>query len=64
MGPSEWFGEIALLRDIPRTASVQAIGGGAELLALGRDVFLGAVTGVPESRIAASRIVEAYAATD
>ena len=53
----EFFGEIALLRDVPRTATVVSTRAGT-LLALGRDDFLSAVTGLRRSADAARAVVD------
>ncbi len=55
-GPGKGVGEIALLRDVPRTATVRAVTD-AHLLALDRDTFLSAVTGNDRAQDAANEIV-------
>jgi len=56
VGPGEGFGEIALLRDVPRTATVKAVEA-TRLLALDRDDFIAAVTGHSQSYEAADALV-------
>ena len=55
-GPGDGFGEIALMRNVPRTASVIAIDA-VEVFSLAREPFLAALTGVPASRAAAEAVV-------
>ena len=57
-GPGEGVGEIALLRDVPRTASVRALTA-VDAHTLERDDFLQAVTGSPGSRQAADSLITA-----
>jgi len=54
----DFFGEIALLRDVPRTATVWALEE-LRLLTLERDHFLAAVTGHDPSRAKADEVVAA-----
>ncbi|MEP6808414.1 MAG: cyclic nucleotide-binding domain-containing protein, partial [Chloroflexota bacterium] len=57
MGPGDSFGEIALLRDVPRTASVVAVGV-VEAFVVGREAFVGAVSGDLRSRSAAEDVMQ------
>jgi MFS family permease len=57
--PGQGFGEVALLRDVPRTATVSALRESV-LLVLGREAFLAAVTGHPVVAVEAGRVVEAH----
>jgi MFS family permease len=56
MGPGDSFGEIALLRDVPRTATVTAASAGS-IVSLEREPFVDAVTGHSLSREAANAVI-------
>ena len=50
-----FFGEIALLHDVPRTATVRAVVDGA-VWALDQEEFLATVTGLPQAQRAAHAV--------
>jgi MFS family permease len=56
LSPGDGFGEVALMRDVPRTATVRAEGP-VRLYALRGDEFVSAVTGHATSRAAADAVI-------
>jgi CRP-like cAMP-binding protein len=62
LGPGDFFGEIALLRDVPRTATVRALEP-LQLWALERELFISVVTGHAPSLEAAEWVVGARLAS-
>lgn len=63
LGPGDGFGEIALLRGLPRTATVRA-STEAVLLAIDSEPFLAAMTGQPRSRSIAVGLADQRLAAD
>ncbi len=63
LGTGDGFGEIALLHDIPRTATVRATAP-TQLVAIEREPFLAALTGQPRSRAIADQVATRFLARD
>lgn len=58
LGPGDSFGEIALMLDTPRTATVVAATG-VRLWSLDRETFLATITGSPRAASVATRVADA-----
>lgn len=63
LGPGDGFGEIALLRDVPRTATVSTTSP-CTLVVLERDPFIAAITGTTPAHQAVSEAVDRHLDTD
>ena len=63
LGPGDGFGEIALLRDVPRTATIRTTSP-CVLVSLERDPFIAAVTGTTPAHQAASDTVDRHLDSD
>ena len=63
LGPGDWFGELALLRDVPRTASIRALTD-VSVVVIERGPFLSAIMGVPQSVEAARTDARRYTDLD
>ena len=63
LGPGDSFGEIALLRAVPRTATVRALED-TELATLSGPDFVGAITGFSATSSYAEQLVSGYLADD